>query len=433
MALVELRAAGYRYPAAAGSVFERLDLDIEPGLTLVEGASGSGKSTLLRLLNGLVPHFHGGVLSGAVTVCGLDVAATPVRRLATRTGFVFQDPEAQLLQSTVDREVGFGPANLGLPRRGVAARVEEALARAGATHLHDRAVATLSGGERQRVAIAAALAMRPRILALDEPASQLDPDGAAAVAGLCRELADRDTAVVLAEPRLRALRPGARIVSLAEDPAITAPEMPQPVPAETSWSLEGVTAGFDGRPVLSGFSLEGRAGEAIALTGPNGGGKTTVLRVIAGLLTPQGGRVWRAAGRVAYLPQNPTALLHPQTVQAEVRWTLERSGSPGLVEPPLAELGLAALAQRYPRDLSGGERQRAAVAAVLAGNPKIALLDEPTRGMDRATRVALTRVLAGLRGDGCSVVVATHDAELIAMLGAREVVVGAAKQIGAYA
>lgn len=421
MALVELADAGYTYPGAERPALRHLDLAIEPGLTLIEGDSGSGKSTLLRLLNGLVPHFHGGVLAGRATVAGNDVATTPVRRLATVTGFVFQDPEAQLLQARVDREVGFGPANLGLPRAEIARRVEEALSRAGAVELRDRSVATLSGGERQRVAIAAALAMRPRVLALDEPASQLDPGGAAAVARLCRELADQGVAVVLAERRLAGLEGAVvRLGTVRQAPAAL---LEAPPLGPTAWAAEGVRLGFDGRAVLEDVFLEGRAGEAVALTGPNGGGKTTLLRGIAGLLEPLSGRVWRRFGRCAYLPQNPTVLLHRQSVRAEVRWTLERSGSresPGLV---LEELGLADLADRYPRDLSGGERQRAATAAVLAGSPPVALLDEPTRGMDAATRAALTASLNRLRAGGTSVVVATHDDELVRMLGAREVVV----------
>jgi energy-coupling factor transport system ATP-binding protein len=420
MALVELRRLAYEYPAAGRPALRDLDLDLEPGLTLVSGPSGSGKSTLLRLLDGLVPHFHGGTLRGRATVAGRDVATTPVRKLATVTGFVFQDPEAQLLQSRVDREVAFGPANLGLPAHEIAVRVGEALERARAGHLRERSVATLSGGERQRIAVAAALAMRPRVLALDEPASQLDAGGADAVASICRELAAQDVAVVLAEPRLAGRLRGRELSlgELVERPA-AAPDLP--LPGATAWSLDRVSLGFGGALLLEDVTLEGREGEALALIGPNGGGKTTLLRAIAGLQRPLAGRIRRDGGRFAYLPQNPTALLHRQTVLAEVRWTLAHTGaeeSPGLV---LEELGLIHLAERYPRDLSGGERQRAAVAAVLAGSPRVALLDEPTRGMDGTTRAALANALARLRAGGCSVVVATHDEALVRLLGARRV------------
>jgi energy-coupling factor transport system ATP-binding protein len=430
-ALARLRRLTYSYPSGDRPALEDVDLEVEPGLTLVTGPSGGGKSTLLRVLNGLVPHFHGGRISGSAMVCGLDVFETPVRRLATHTGFVFQDPEVQLLQARVEREVAFGPANLGLPRREVAARVDEALHRVGATHLASRAVSTLSGGERQRVAIAAALAMRPAILALDEPASQLDADGAAAVATACRDLARAGVGVVLAEQRLDGdLRSEARqSIHLGLEEA--GPEIEPASPAsvgEVAWELRGVTVGFDA-PLLEDVDLSGHAGEVVALVGPNGGGKTTLLRAIAGLLRPLRGDAWRAAGRAAYLPQNPTSLLHRRTLLDEVQLTLRLAASSELPGPILAELRLEQLAGRYPRDLSGGERQRAALAAVLTAAPAVALLDEPTRGMDRATRAALTSLLTRLRDRGCAIVVATHDADLVRDLRARRVLVAAGRAV----
>ena len=174
----------------------------------------------------------------------------------------------------------------------------------------------------------------------------------------------------------------------------------------------GVTVGFGDRVVLDGVDLGGRSGEVVALSGPNGGGKTTLLRVIAGALAPSGGRVERRPGRIAYLPQNPTALLHRPTVRSEVSFTLERSGEQESPEVVLREFGLLQAAERYPRDLACGERQRAALAAVLPGHPGLVLLDEPTRGMDPPARASLVRVVAALRDAGSAVVLATHDTAL---------------------
>lgn len=150
----------------------------------------------------------------------------------------------------------------------------------------------------------------------------------------------------------------------------------------------------------------------MALSGPNGGGKTTLLRIIAGALAPIGGRVERRPGRIAYLPQNPAALLHRPTVRAEVSLTLERSGELERPEVAMQAFGLLPAADRYPRDLACGERQRAALAAVLPGRPRLVLLDEPTRGMDPPARAALVRVVAALRDAGGAVVLATHDTVL---------------------
>jgi energy-coupling factor transport system ATP-binding protein len=155
--------------------------------------------------------------------------------------------------------------------------------------------------------------------------------------------------------------------------------------------------------------------------GSNGAGKTTLLRLLAGLVRPQKGRYERRPGRIAYLPQNPSALLHLPTVLDEVRLTLGRAGESESPRAVLETLGLEELAHRYPRDLSSGERQRAALAAVLVGSPSLALLDEPTRGMDGRARAALRRLLATLRERGASVVVATHDSELAAEVADRVV------------
>jgi ABC-type multidrug transport system ATPase subunit len=171
--------------------------------------------------------------------------------------------------------------------------------------------------------------------------------------------------------------------------------------------------------VLDHISLAGGPGDVVVLMGPNGGGKTTLLRVIGGLLRPRAGTVDRVPGRVAYLPQDPAALLHRPSVRAEVEATLRWTDSRETADRILGELGLLAVAERYPRDLSSGQRQRAAVACVLAGHPRIALLDEPTRGMDFAARTDMIAVLRRLRDGGTAIVLATHDSDLAAEIGDR--------------
>jgi len=425
VAIAALNHLTYWYPGGAKPALSDVSLQIDEGLTVVAGPSGGGKSTLLRIFNGLVPHFHGGRIAGSAEVMGLNVIATPTRSLARHVGFVFQDPELQTVYNVVDREVAFGLENTGVSRRLISARVEEALHAAGVAALVGRTVRTLSGGERQRVALASALAMRPRLVVLDEPTSQLDPDGARMVLAAACNLADEGTSVIISEHRLdRLLRRAGGLVLVdrgfvtRDDPSAWSPPAPPARPARSAalggeaWSLQGVSAGFDGRLVLDSVDLSGRSGEVIALTGRNGGGKTTLLRVIAGSLTPLFGNVWRRRGRIAYLPQNPSVLLHRPTVRDEVSFTLERSGEAALPETILEELGLLPVADWYPRDLSCGERQRAALAAVLPGDPALVLLDEPTRGIDSTARGALVALVARLRDRGASIVLATHDDDL---------------------
>src|SRR5438093_4758965 len=177
--MISLQNVTYRYPSAVSAALSQFSLCVEDGeFLLVTGASGAGKSTLLRLLNGLVPHFYGGELSGRVEVAGRDPVAVGPGEMSDAVGLVFQDPEAQFVAEIVEDEVAFAMENAGLPLAVMRTRVEEALHALGIAHLRSRRVNTLSGGERQRVAIAAVLTLHPRVLALDEPTSQLDPQSA---------------------------------------------------------------------------------------------------------------------------------------------------------------------------------------------------------------------------------------------------------------
>ena len=434
MAIANLERLGYWYPDTARAALRVDRLCLGGGLTIVRGSSGGGKSTLLRLLNGLVPHFHGGRITGRVEVLGNDVLTTPTHRLAQQVGFVFQDPERQFVHGSVLREVAFGLENRGVPSAEMDGRIEAALAAVGIAGLRRRRIGTLSGGERQRVAIAAALALGPRLLVLDEPTSQLDPEGAAAVVASLAALLASGHDLVVSEHRPRGLEEIATAALRIEggwvergdprDPALDA-AAPSRRKAGSgggpAWSMAGVSAGPAGEPVVERVNLEGRKGQVVVLQGPNGGGKSTLLRVLAGLLPALAGTVEREPGRVAYLPQDPAALLHLPTVRAEVELTLGRAGDREAPEVILGALGLIALADRYPRDLSSGERQRAAIAATLAGSPAIALLDEPTRGMDEASRDALGDLVVRLAENGSSIVIATHDEALGSRLADRVV------------
>jgi energy-coupling factor transporter ATP-binding protein EcfA2 len=459
---ISLHGVGYWYPNSAEPALHDVDLEAGAGLTLVAGDSGGGKSTLLRLLDGLVPQFHGGRVAGSARVAGLDPFTTPVRIMAGKAGLVFQDVETQSVYGTVEREIAFGLENAGMPRPSMHDRVDAALAALSIEHLRTRRLTTLSGGERQRVQLAAVLALEPEVIALDEPTSQLDRPGAEAFMAACRSLAAEGRAVVLAEHRLEdAIEladalvvvergrvegpgdPGSLVGRLASPPplvelarelgldalplgveearACIAAATPGPPAAvrtqprrlsRLTWQAEGLAIGPAGRPIVEGISMAIGAGEVLAVVGSNGSGKTTLLRTIAGLLAPIAGAVETAVERVAYVPQNPGALLHLPTLRAEVELTARRLGVPGPLDALLESFGLAGVADRYPRDLSSGQRQRGALAAALAGAPHLALLDEPTRGMDLAARRALDRVIRTMSEAGTSVVVATHDMEL---------------------
>ena len=338
----------YTYPDSPHPALTDVTLHVAEGeFVLVAGPSGAGKSTLLRCLNGLVPHFTGGTLSGSVTVAGHDPVAEGPQVLSRVVGFVFQDPEAQFVVDRVEDEIAFALENGAIPPTEMRVRVEQVLDLLDLTPLRDRPLETLSGGEKQRVAIAAALALRPRILVLDEPTSQLDPQSAEEVLdALVRLNRDLGLTVVLAEHRLERVLPHAtRLIYLPgpDEPTLTGPPRRtlrridltpplvtlgkvlgwEPLPLtveegrmfaermvsgsrfqvagpnpkletlkpETVLSVEGLSFAYDATPALRGVNLKIASGELVALMGRNGSGKTTLLKCIVGLLRPQQGEI----------------------------------------------------------------------------------------------------------------------------------------------
>jgi len=399
VALATVRALSYSYPGGLEALRE-CSLDLEPGeVVALFGPSGSGKSTLLRALAGLVPHFHGGRFSGRVEVGGLDTRRVRPAELAGTVGTLFQDPEDQVVFTRVRAEVVFGLENLGTPPAEIESRALEALAAVGAAELADRSVAELSGGELQRVCLASVLALRPRLLLLDEPTSQLDPDGAAAAIELARS---SGAAVVVSEQRPeRVLEACDRVLFLdggriryGELPEAWLPRECELPDAEPSGApvcrLDGVTFGYGEEPVVERAGLTVGRGEIVALLGPNGSGKTTLAKLATGLLEPWTGSVERE-GRACYLSQDPGRYLVAERADEEV--ALAVGGDLARARRALAELGLAGFEGRHPRDLSSGERERLALAAVLVAEPDLLVLDEPTRGVDPERKDELTRLL----------------------------------------
>jgi energy-coupling factor transport system ATP-binding protein len=431
MALARIDRLSFRYPDACSPALEKVSLELEPGeFVLVLGSSGAGKSTLLRALAGLVPHFHGGHFAGSVTVAGRDTRLSSPAELAGTVASIFQDPEDQIVFAAVANEVVFGVENLGLDSREAALRALAALRSVGAEPLYAREAADLSGGELQRVCLASALALEPELLLCDEPTSQLDPEGAASFLHLVARLArERGLAVVLSEQRpalplelcdrVLFLERGRLVLDAMHDEAVSwlsrnAPsfvETPSRLstnstPGELVCSLENVSYAYrSDAPVLENVSLDLRRGEIVALAGLNGSGKTTLAKLACGLLETDTGRVERD-GEAAYLSQDPGRYVVCERALEEVALAID--GDRARAARYLAEVGLAGYESRHPRDLSSGERERLALAAVLATEPDLLVLDEPTRGVDPARKAELRTFLHERSADRATLLV-THD------------------------
>lgn len=470
----------YTYPNSASPALWDVSFEVAEGaFTLLAGPSAGGKSTLLRLFNGLAPQFHGGTLSGRLRVAGLEPARTPARRMATIVGMVFQEPEAQAIADTVEGDIAFGMEQQGIGRGEMERRLEQLLAAVGAAHLRYRRLATLSGGERQRAAIAAVLALEPRLLLLDEPTSQLDPAGAEAVLDVVGKIRrERGLTVLIAEHRLERLLPAVDSVLEVEDAKVRAMSpgeaaaclravppvcqlgrrfglrplpltveqarplvraaglaaRPAPLartPGDELLAVAGLTVTYGEQVALRDASLALREGEIVALVGANGSGKSTLFRAITGLVPVAAGEV-RLAGRPAparpqertavagLVPQDPALALHRDTVREEVGETLRYRKREGpQLAAALEAWQVGELAGRHPRDLSVGQQQRAAIAAMLAHAPPVWLMDEPTRGADQSTKSWLAEALRAHADRGHAAIVATHDIESAARFATR--------------
>jgi len=433
---IEVRGLDVRYQEA--HALRGVDLTVPWGaFVLIGGPSGGGKSTLARALMGLILQTGSAEVAGSISIAGLNPQRRDVAQLAARVGLVLQNPDTQLFNGTVEEEAAFGPRNLDLSTEEVVGRVDYALQAAACAHLRHREVRRLSGGEKQRVAIAAALAMRPSILILDEPTANLDAEGVGAVVQALLHLHRRfGVTPIVIEHRLAPFLPHAdRLVWLAEGRvaadgpptqtlAQVCPVMPDPPPApaaagEPLVALQGVAFSYNGRAVLRDCSLSLRRGDFAALVGPNGAGKTTLARLLAGVLRPHRGRVvWRSGGRgqrVGLLQQNPLHQLVCDTVGEEVRFGPRNLGRERAeeVEAALAQADLLSLRSRGTQALSVGQQQRTALAATLSLRPSLLILDEPTVGQDWGHLLQVMDFLADLNRRGQTVLLITHDERLV--------------------
>jgi energy-coupling factor transport system ATP-binding protein len=432
----------FRYRDRQGAAIHDISFDAKPGeVLLIAGASGCGKTTLIRCINGLIPRSYKGEISGRIAVLGEEVKDWPLSRISQKIGTVLQDPERQILGTKVVSEVAFGLENLGMPREEIIQRVQVALDLLEISHLRDRETFTLSGGEKQKVALAGVLAMRPSILLLDEPLASLDPASALDSLNTIRLLADQGMTILIVEHRvedvlrinpervmymsegeiryLGNLSGLSKVVNYqevklsAKDILERAKQVPPPAPVSILPSaagkssmddvlvkFEGVDFGYESdQEVLHGLDLEIKRGDVIAVLGPNGAGKTTFVKHAIGLLKPKAGRVLvngqdtrqlsvaEIARTLGYVFQSPSHMLFAPTVREELSFGPQNlKHSMEEIEQEVKEalhiVNLSDLEQDPPLALSFGQQKRVSIAAILAMQSRILVMDEPTAGQD---------------------------------------------------
>ena len=449
--MIEFRNVSFAYPDSAEGSLKNISLTIPDGqCVLLCGRSGCGKTTLTRLINGLIPQFFSGELSGEVLLDGENLAGLPMYRIAEKVGSVFQNPRTQFFNVDTDSEIAFGMENEAVPQAQLKRHVAET---ADALHigaLLGRSIFALSGGEKQKIAFASVYAMEPEVYLLDEPSSNLDMAAIGALREHLRLIKSQGRTIITAEHRLYYLMDVAdRVIYLESGriagdwtpeqlcalPAAQRQEMglraidlreerPSRFPSSAAapvLALKNVTLAYQKQPVLQNISLQAAPGDVIAVVGHNGAGKTTFSRALCGLHREvSGSYLWNGT------PQKPKARmqrsymvmqdvnyqLFAESVAAECTFGI-RHPDTALAEKTLVELGLAPFRERHPNTLSGGQKQRLAAAAAMVCGKELLVFDEPTSGLDydsMARLAALTRRLAAM---GKLLFIVTHDYEFV--------------------
>ena len=363
--MIEFQHVSFRYPEGGEGGLHDVSLTIPDGQrVLLCGRSGCGKTTLTRLVNGLIPQFFPGELTGRVLLDGEDLAALPMYRISEKVGSVFQNPRTQFFNVDSDSEIAFGLESQARPAAELRARVDRVL------YLEDGRVA----GDYSREAF---LALSP----------------------------ERRRAMGLRAADLMAERP-------------SAPPSPAAAPR---LELRDVSLSYGKRTVFQGLSLQAAPGEIIAPAGPNGAGKTTLSRFLCGLHRESGGQLlWEGRpqsprerrGRAGLVMQDVNYQLFAESVAAECVFSLRRPDT-ALAEEALRELGLWALRDRHPNTLSGGQKQRLAAAAAMVQGRELLVFDEPTSGLDYDSMVRLAELLRRLAERGKVIFLVTHDFEFV--------------------
>jgi len=461
MNAIELINVNFTYHGVKDTGLKNINLKIKKGeFILLTGRSGCGKTTLTRLINGLIPHFFPGELTGRVIADNTEVQHASTYELAEKVGSVFQDPRSQFFTTNTISEVAFGCENLGLSSVEINQRISDAFSTFQIENLKNRSIFSLSSGEKQKIALASTYAMRPSIYVLDEPSANLDIYSTKMLGKLLKNLKEQGYTIIVSEHRLYYLMDLVDRVLYMKDGSIVdewtskealglseteiikkglrafnldnlmqiKQQLIQPFESRNPYEFiaKDISVTLSGQHLLKNVSLSvNKQGlnDIVGITGANGVGKTTLVKCLCGLLKKQFGTV-KVNGKILsnrnraremyFVMQDTDYQLFTESVEDELRLGNQKGKIlDGKIDETLDMLGLNAYRNTHPMALSGGQKQRVTIASAAVNSAKVLFFDEPTSGLDGENMRSVSQILTNLYQSGKLVFVISHDLEFL--------------------
>ena len=450
--MIEIRELSFKYKGGSDYSLKDINLKIKKGeCILLCGRSGCGKSTLLKLMNGIIPEFYDGDISGSVMVNGMNTFNTPIYKLSKDVGSVFQNPKTQFYTTNTTDEIAFGLENYGIEREVINKRIKEVEKELHLENLMNKNIFNLSGGEKQKIAIASIYALNPEIFILDEPSSSLDIKSMKELSLTIKKLKSLGKTIIIAEHRLwylkdivdRAiyLQDGkiigeysmGEIENLSEDErmrtglrhsdykAIEGFDDFETLNKGTLLELKNLIFKRNTRTILSIEDLKFGYGNIIGIVGENGIGKSTLAKIICGLYKANKGKILKEnenfnirsrLNESLLIMQEVNCQLFTDTVKDEIVLTSTIKDD-YVLDTWLKDMELKDISERNPHTLSGGQKQRVIILSALLSDKKILFFDEPTSGLDYRNMKIVAKNIKKVKEEDKLILIISHDVEFL--------------------
>ena len=464
--VIEFDNVSFSYGTQTERSLSNINFKVEEGeFVLLTGQSGSGKTTITRLINGLIPHFFEGSLTGSVKVIGNNIKTITPGELGKNIASIFQNPRSQFFTTDSTKEVAFALENYGIDRNEMIDRVNCAFHDFEAESLMDRDMFSLSSGEKQKIAIIAAKALNPKIYVFDEPSANLDIRSILNLKKMMERLKKQGYTVIVSEHRLFYLKNLVDKCLIMKDGKIDRELKKNDIDnlndsdirayklrtfklsnikyelkdnlivnkQNADFKVENLSFSYDvNHSVLSNCNLEGNFGETVAIVGHNGSGKTTLGKIMSGLLKARSGQFFiegkytkqkNLYKSVYFVMQDADYQLYSDSVVSELMLSSMNSikQNDEKIENAITLLNISSFRNRHPQSLSGGQKQRVTIAAAIASNKKILIFDEPTSGLDYENMKVVSEAINTLRKKGILIFVISHDLEFLSRVATKAV------------